>query len=143
MIDNMCNMIITITTVVVILLLRPETSERVGSPRGVAADTSLEGKLRGSLLAFRAGHIIHKRTASAVRCDTGVHRAFRARHLRSPSIWRELRGSKGMGVVSNSWFAHVLLSIVYIFKPMAGSRTEHPQSVLRAARLRGRSFRQS
>ena len=31
--------------------------------------------------------------------------------------WRELRGSQGMGVVSNNWLDCVLLSIVYMFKP--------------------------
>ena len=35
----------------------------------------------------------------------------------APSFWRELRGSQGMGVVSNSWFDYVLLSILYMFKP--------------------------
>ena len=30
---------------------------------------------------------------------------------------RELRGSRGMGVVSNNWFDRVLLSILCIFEP--------------------------
>ena len=30
---------------------------------------------------------------------------------------RELRGSRGMGVVSNNWLDCVLLSILYMFKP--------------------------
>ena len=33
------------------------------------------------------------------------------------SFEREPRGSQGMGVVSNDWFAFVLLSILYTFKP--------------------------
>ena len=32
-------------------------------------------------------------------------------------IWRELRGSQGMGVVSNSWFVRVLLSSLHMLKP--------------------------
>ena len=32
------------------------------------------------------------------------------------SVWREQRGSQGMGAVSDSWFDGVLLSILYIFK---------------------------
>ena len=32
-------------------------------------------------------------------------------------VKRELRGSRGMGVVSNSWSDRVSLSIIYMFKP--------------------------
>ena len=32
-------------------------------------------------------------------------------------IWGELRGSRGMGVVSNSRFGRVLLLILYMLKP--------------------------
>ena len=32
-------------------------------------------------------------------------------------VWRELRGSQGIGVVSNNWFDRVLLSIRYMCKP--------------------------
>ena len=34
-----------------------------------------------------------------------------------PNLHRELRGSQGMGVVRNSWFDCVLLSIIYMCKP--------------------------
>ena len=34
-----------------------------------------------------------------------------------PLPWRELRGSRGLGVVSNNWFDGVLLSILYMFQP--------------------------
>ena len=32
-------------------------------------------------------------------------------------LQRELRGSRGVGVVSNNWFNRVLLPILYIFEP--------------------------
>ena len=32
-------------------------------------------------------------------------------------VWRELRGSRGPGVVSSNWFDCVVLSALYMFKP--------------------------
>ena len=35
----------------------------------------------------------------------------------SSGLWRELRGSQGMGVISSHWFDRVLFSVLYMFKP--------------------------
>ena len=37
--------------------------------------------------------------------------------LKTSTFQRELRGSQGVGVVSNSWFDRALLSVLYMFKP--------------------------
>ena len=37
--------------------------------------------------------------------------------LQEPKLKRELRGPQGLGVVSNSWFDRVCLSMLYMFEP--------------------------
>ena len=42
-----------------------------------------------------------------------------ARHTNRRTLFQgELRGSQGMGVVSNSWFDRALLSVLYMSEPL-------------------------